>query len=368
MDSKKTDDWRPVAASATGRPGFIGHLHAFRGFAILTIVAAHCWSLLLFDGAFATMPAHTAVYALTETLFHDSTIFFALISGLLFSLVLEDRGWTTFFSSKLKNVVAPYAFINLLFLASFWPMYAQYLESEGQSTSFMHAYLQGLVSGSLMLQFWYIPVLVILYLATPVFSFLAQRRLIWAAWLLALAPLVVSRTLFPELLSGQAVVYFAGTYMLGILVGRNYERIRELIGKHLRVLWVTALGCSLVIWLQYINEFEAQGLISIRESLFYVQKASMAALAIHYFSAWEPGLPRWLLTLGTYAFAVYFLHFFFINVGLLLVRLATQGSANGLIASAGGLFLLVVSIGLSLLTAWLLKKVFRRYSRVFIGV
>ena len=351
------------------KPGFIGHLHAFRGFAIAAIVAAHCWSFLLFMGPYETMPAHTSVYAVVETLFHDSTIFFALISGLLFSLVLKDKGWKKFFSSKLKHVVAPYAFVNLMFIGAFWPMYAEYLASQEQSTNFLVAYLQGLVSGSLMLPFWYIPVLIALYVLTPAFSYLVwSRRFAWVAWMLALAPLVVSRSLFPVLISGPTLVYFAGTYVLGMLIGKHYSAALDLIGRYLRVIWVAAIGCSMAIWLQYVNEFEAEGWFSIRESLFYVQKNAMAALAIHYFARSEAVLPKWLFTFGTYAFAIYFLHFFFINISAQLVFLATENNANAATAAAGGAFIMAVSLSLSLLIAWLLKKAFRRYSRMLIGV
>jgi peptidoglycan/LPS O-acetylase OafA/YrhL len=358
-----------MQASSTDSPKFIDHLHAFRGFAILTIVAAHSWSYLLFMGPFETMPAHNRVYSIVETLFHGSTIFFALISGLLFSMVLQDKGWRKFFSSKIKNVVSPYAFVNLLFLSAFWPMYRKWMESNGETPDFLLVYFNGLLSGDLMLQYWYIPVLIVLYVATPLFSVLVKHRaLVWVAWLLALAPLVVSRTIYPQLLSGATIVYFAGAYILGMLIGENYAATRELIGRHLGVFWLITIGCSLVIGLQYINEFEAESWFSSRESLFYAQKLSMAALAVHYLSRWETSLPKWLFTLGTYAFAIYFLHFFFVNMTAELVTLVAQDKANAFIAAAGGLFILLASIGLSLLTAWLLKKLFRRYSRLFIGV
>ena len=178
----------------------------------------------------------------------------------------------------------------------------------------------------------------------------------------------MSRTTFPQLLSVQTMVYFAGAYVLGMLAGSNYDAIREFIGRHLLIIWVAAIGCSLVICLQYVNEFEAESWFSIRESLFYVQKNAMAALTVHYFSKREAALPKWLLTLGTYAFAVYFLHFFFINVSAELIRIATEGNENALTAAAGGLVILAASASLSLLTAWLLRKALRRYSRMLIGV
>ncbi len=351
----------------TAQRGFIGHLHAFRGFAILTIVAAHAWSMLLFQGGYDSMPSHTAVYSVVETLFHGSTIYFALISGLLFSLLLRERGWTKFFRSKALHVVAPYAFINLLFIAAFWPFIADWLASEGRLMNPALFYLQALVSGSLMLQYWYIPVLIMLYVATPAFDFLI-RRATWAAWLLALVPLGVSRSLFPDLLSAQTVVYFAGAYMLGMLVGTHYQAVRRIINSYLRAFWVAAVGCSLVICLLYLNEPETTGLFLISESLFYVQKIAIAGLMLHYLARHEASLPKWLLLLGTYAFAIYFLHLFFAQMSVGLVGAVTDGYTNVWTGSAGGLFILATALGASLLVAWLFKKLFRRYSRVLVGV
>ena len=103
------------ASRVQGKP-FVKHLHAFRGFAILNIVGAHAWSgqVYLFGGTDPSTGV-TVLSAVSETLFHDSTVCFALISGLLFSLVLQSRGWSAFWSNKLANVISPYVVMTLLF-------------------------------------------------------------------------------------------------------------------------------------------------------------------------------------------------------------------------------------------------------------
>ena len=55
------------------------------------------------------------VWVVNEALFHSSTSYFALISGILFALVLRTRGWTAFFRGKMLNVVSPYIVMTLLF-------------------------------------------------------------------------------------------------------------------------------------------------------------------------------------------------------------------------------------------------------------
>lgn len=347
---------------------FIKHLHAFRGFAIVMIVAAHSWSYLLFGGDFDVMPAKVAVYSVAETLFHGSTIYFAVISGLLFGLILRDRGWKRFFRSKVLNVLMPYAIVSLFFLSAFWPMYVQWFESEGMSTNFLVAYTNGILTGQIMLPFWYIPILMMLYAATPlVDKVMHDKRQLWAAGVLVLLPLVISRTTAPDFLSAQTFTYFLGAYTLGMLAGTYYEKATELIVAFRFPLWVAAVGCSVVVLLLFFNEYEPSGQYSLLQTLVYVQKLSITALMIHYLSRNEESLPRLLFVLGTYAFAIYFLHFFVVSIVGLGIQVLSQGYANAWSATAGGFIIFAAATSLSLLFSWLLKKLFRSKSRMIIG-
>jgi hypothetical protein len=78
---------------------FFGHIHAFRAFAIVNIVAIHAgatWLYFLQPGA--PLRAELVLTSrVIEVRFHASTIYFALISGLLYSAVLHHRGTSRFF-------------------------------------------------------------------------------------------------------------------------------------------------------------------------------------------------------------------------------------------------------------------------------
>ena len=366
----KPDRSRETMNSDLAPEGYIGHLHAFRGFAIVTIVAAHSWSMFLTLEGFRTMPSEQAVYAVTETLFHGSTFYFALISGLLFSRVLRPRGWTAFYRSKAVNVLSPYVFVSSVFAIAFWPFYVEWAEAAGESTNFFVVFPLALLRGNIQLQFWYIPVLFGLFALTPLFdAAVRNRRAIWFAGLIVIVPLVVSRTIMPQLLSIPTFVYFAGAYVAGMLVGEFYEGARHAFARFLVPLWVAAIGCSLVICLLYLNEYDAPGLTSISESLFYVQKLAISALVLHYFANQETRLPRWLHVLGTYAFAIYFLHFFFAyGSGQAIYHAGARHYVNAYTASAAGFAILLIAIGMSLLVSWGLRKLLRGKSRLFIGV
>ncbi|MEQ9299328.1 MAG: hypothetical protein RIF33_12225, partial [Cyclobacteriaceae bacterium] len=72
---------------------FLGYLHSFRGIAIIQIVLIHS-IVAAFLGAngFELDFTHPLVIA-NEVLFHDSTLYFAIISGLLYTAILKSRGY-----------------------------------------------------------------------------------------------------------------------------------------------------------------------------------------------------------------------------------------------------------------------------------
>ena len=61
--------------------GYLGYVHSFRGFAILNIVAIHALAIALVVPADWKPDITSPLFVLNETLFHDSTLYFALISN-----------------------------------------------------------------------------------------------------------------------------------------------------------------------------------------------------------------------------------------------------------------------------------------------
>ena len=62
-------------------------------------------------GSFAA-PIYGAV---SSIIFHDATIYFTIICGLQFSYLLKERGYQSFYLSKLKYVFLPYICASLFF-------------------------------------------------------------------------------------------------------------------------------------------------------------------------------------------------------------------------------------------------------------
>lgn len=346
---------------------FHHHLHAFRGFAILNIVAAHCWTILI------TVATHNdnsndflPLYATSETLFHNATIYFAIISGLLFSLVLKKYSWKKFYLSKLKNVLAPYIIFSTIYglisgMLIVEPDSTALTFSQAISTLPMH-----IIAGSSFAHMWYIPVLIVLFLLTPLFKVILTTKKLFPIWvLIVLAPLIFSRS-WPDFV-WQNFVFFFGPYILGMLVGNHYQQAQLIIQKYRAWLTSVAIISTGILMHLYLIELETIQGVKLQESVGYIQKLSIGFVVLNFMQRHESQSPKILHTLGDYSFSIYFVHMFFAAMlGFIMVAInLTPPTLLGIFLSGFVLlpFTILVSVGFT----WLIKKVMGQYSRYLIG-
>lgn len=362
------------ASEANTRPKFIGHLHAFRGFAIIMIVGAHgaTFPNISLGQVWPPNP-YIPLGALWEMLFHNSTIFFALISGLLFATVLSDRGWTRFFKSKLLYVIAPYAVFSLLFTYASWSLSRGLTIFWGSMSEYLMASAENIAMGSASFQFWYIPVLAGLFVLTPLVWWIMRQT--WADWALAvfvIVPLFVSRT-FPEN-SIANVIYFLGPYAFGVWLGASYEARSDAVSRWSGLLFGVAILASIgayYLFLTVNGPIRASGNVPTGidwfETVSYLQKMAIACLVLLWLRAREGWQPRWLDLLATYAFTIYFIHAFIMYSLLSLADSVVIERPSMLVTGLAGLVLWIASLAISLAVGMLAKRALGKRSRVLIG-
>ena len=180
-----------------------------------------------------------------------------------------------------------------------------------------------------------------------------------------LAPLAASRT-FPDF-SWTTPVYFLGAYAVGMYVGMRYERSLETFRRYWKQLLIAALITTAALVAAYLLEYDKLGPVSGRETLFYVQKLVLAAVVLVWFHANEQRLPRWLDTLATFAFSIYFLH----AIVLIMLEEGQTRLALGPTAArwmtVTGLVFLLVSIAISVMLSALMRRALGKRSRMLLG-
>ena len=341
---------------------FYSHLAAFRGLAIVTIVAAHSWSFSLFWTGGLNGEGLAELFWATEVLFHGSTLYFAVLSGLLFSLVLHHKTWPDFFSGKLLNVALPYVAVSVFATTYFWPWGAEVAPEQ----SYLKVMITNLLTGNAMIHFWYILMLFFLFAITPILSACLKRaETRWVLIFLALLPLCISRSPFPDFLKPQSFVYFTGAYALGMLWGHYYQTWQTQLSAHRKLLWLLAITASVGLWFTYYLDMPQQGTFSLRQTFVYLQKLSIIALILPWLAKCKT--PTWLLKLGEFSFAIYFLHVFFI--ALILINLSEWLAQNRdpiVIGIVGASNLMFGVVG-AFFVALCLKKLLGKHARKLIG-
>ena len=344
-------------------------LHAFRGIAILCIVLMHGFGFMIHYAANEPPEIKVGIfYVLNEVLFHDGTIFFALISGLLFSYVLARKGWASFFRSKLVNVVFPYLFFTIIFTYFYWDSETELkmVIYSGDALGFFQKVFENFITGEAIFSFWYIPVLLVLYLLTPLlYTVIKTPRLQWLIIPLALMPLVTSR-FWPEIVWTN-FAFFVGVYTLGLYAGAHYPQILDKLNSHVYLLMAVAVITTMALVLMFKLKIDKWHFISLRESVWYVQKLAFASLILIFCKRYIEMVPSFIYTLGNYAFPIFFMHGFLMwSVYALLLWLNSQISSYLLILLSCVAMVVVVTL-FCLLISRACQLVFKRWSRQIIG-
>lgn len=187
-------------------------LDCFRSVAILQIIGFH----MLYPVYRQLGGFNDPLSVLTEA----GTMGFVLLSGYLVQLQAPALFYGRFLRGRFFNIVLPYALASLVLLG----LKAMRGGTAPAPLDFIANYGDALLTGSASELFWFIPMIVIFYLAVPFFIWLA--RLNWNAWvlLLLLIPLVIGRGKYYEF--WRNVIYFTPFFLLGML-GRRYRMALE---------------------------------------------------------------------------------------------------------------------------------------------
>ena len=330
---------------------YIPALHAFRAFAVINIVALHAIEIIFYFSSLAENKA-------------DLTSF-SWIVGVLFSLVLAKRGYVQFFKSKLLNVLLPYLLITCFMT---WriartdaPVYF-----DGSLWEFINVWSHKLITGSAVFSFWYMPVLFVLYLATPLFAkLLTVKKAKWLVIVVILMPLIFSRS-WPGI-PWVNFVYFIGAYLLGMLVGKNYQKTIEIIRHYLLSFVLTVILSTGLLFVLFYFDKPGFWLVNFSESVWYIQKIAIAGLVIMLFEQVMKTIPKWLDVLANYTFSIYFLHVYVMFEMYIVMNKLIESPTSVSIILLLALFNVVAVITICVILTYVLKLLFRKYSRFIIG-
>jgi probable poly-beta-1,6-N-acetyl-D-glucosamine export protein len=172
---------RFVAARPISLPGGIvprnGKLHfiqLLRSLAIVLVVACHCQDP--FDSADPVRSAYV------NLLTRHVNIFFILVSGFLFQYLIDRYSYGEYLKSKLLNVVTPYAVASIPAIFAFLSglKSTEELGFPAGAHGPLEIIVFVLLTGKALAPFWFVPMVCILFLLSPVWKRIDERpELYW---------------------------------------------------------------------------------------------------------------------------------------------------------------------------------------------
>jgi probable poly-beta-1,6-N-acetyl-D-glucosamine export protein len=347
------------AAAAEGvaaRAAYLREVHLLRGIAICLIVLLH--TLPSFDWS-----RHGVADAFIHGLLDQTSILFFFVSGYLFQHLSGRFGYGAYLKRKARNVLLPYLIVSLpaLVVALFFiPQTSLWPWVHDLPVALQAAML--LLTGKHLEPLWFIPTLVLLFLAAPLLLAIDRRPRLY---LLLPALLLLAAYVGPNGPTGplHKSLFFAPVYLAGMWVSRYRARIDAAVERHMAP--ALLLLCAL-----YFLTVPAMVEDKPLDPALFFKLASCPVLLVVLKRVSRP-LP--LLDLAAaWSFAIYFLHGYVLAAFRLLYTHAQQQGWEGdpalFAPSPWGIALHFAAVlGVSLLAVACVRRLFPGRSRWIVG-
>lgn len=326
----------------------VGHIHNFRGLAVLFIVATH--TISIFDWSSAPTLERALKYC-----FANGTLFFLFISGYLFEYLSESYRAIPYWRKKLLYVVLPYVLMSLPAVFVFTTVVRRQKVRAGfyDQAGWVQA-LEFFGTGVHLAPFWFIPTVVMFIAASPLLVrlFRVDKAFLILPVLFAI-PVFVLRGPNPAL----NFLHFLPIWVMGMACCRFSASAEPLLRQ---LVWPLA---GLTIALAVAEFLLTRG---THGYLGYMQKSVMTvflmALMLRLGDPADPLLRTW----GTLSFGLFFVHSYVITAGKYLIGFLAGGQPPGNIAV--WLLASAIAVAMSGLVVKLTQRLLGRNSRLVIGV
>lgn len=339
----------PVNEGFVQKSLYLPHVHDFRGFAIVLIIATHCLSL--FDWS-----SNPVLELFVKRLITNGTILFLFIAGYLFQHLSARYSFGNYIWKKIRFVVFPYLFVSVPALVVF----TLAMQRPGMPEGFYeHSMVEQvaifLMTGSHLAPFWFIPTIFLFYLSSPIFLWL-DRQPWFYRWIpvLLLIPVLVSRG---HMNPFKSFVHFIPVWVLGMACSHHKKLATEWME---RFFWLLLLAYMFLFGLEFAF---SHGTHSWYSSL---GKISLILFFFELFRRWGKGSKPLFHLSGTLSFGLFFVHSYVISGA----RVGFEKYYGGLPAGNVGLYLISIPIAvlLSMVVVKISMLVFGSSSRNFVGM
>lgn len=326
--------------------GFLNYINNFRGIAILYIIIIHTVSA--FNWVQSPLTKDILYLLLT-----NGSILFVFIAGYLFQHLSETYEIKKYLKTKFKYVVMPYlicaipATIYFVWYEVRWDV-PYWLYNYSKFGQILWLYLLG----KSLVPYWFLPMIFIYYLFSPVLIWLDKKKTIyWFIPIFCIISVHVGRGLYPY----QNFVYFFPVFLFGMFFSRFRLKTMQIISSNIY------LSLSIVtVLLIYFFEFKFNF-----HGASFIEKNLLCTIYLSLLYKYDHILNSSFDFLAKTSFGMYFVHSYFVSIIKLLYKQKYGDYFNGTILNY--MIFTVFIITVCYLTIYYAKKIMGKYSRFIIG-
>lgn len=198
----------------------------FRGIAILLVIASHTFGNWQIDEKW-----EIAIGGLIS----GATALFVFISGFFFQYVfIENFQYKKFIVKKAKAILIPYLSLSLTYLTYVLLTKGTFTNVFNFEMSSFYLGVMKLVTGDILVAYWYIPFIILVFILSPLFVKFARSNIY----------LMLSITILFFIIAGlihrsvhniniiQNLIYFTAYYLLGIVYAKYMSRFDYFLLKY----------------------------------------------------------------------------------------------------------------------------------------
>jgi len=334
-------------AAIQGNREKLHYIQVLRTIAIVIVVATHCVD---------PFPSGDVVRSPLVSLFtRHINIMFIFVSGFLFQYLLHRFSYGPYLKTKARNVLLPYVLVSLPAIAIYALGLKPLDKFVGLVTADQPIQLAALMllTGASLAPFWFIPMMTIFYLLSPVLKWIDDHpRAYWIFLPWLVIALFVGRAV-GDANPLQNAVFFGPIYLLGMLVSRKRDTLIPLLAR----LWPLLIA-AILIPIPIAHD------APMLDPIMLLTKILVCLGLVGLLFRVAERLPRKIDYLGDISFGIYFVHYYIVAA---ITMLANAGKLPFLHGFVAYFILLAGVIALSALIVATIRTIFGKHSRQLIG-
>lgn len=330
----------------------------FRALAIVFVVASHCILLVHYDTP--SLMQGTFINLIT-----GATVFFVLISGILFQTVFVPRySFRRFMRSKLRNVALPYLVLSLPLIV-FTTLRDRPHPDTGGAEQILHGATL-FFTGNTVIAYWYVPAILVIFLMSPLHMAFQRLSLSHQLSLTAMLYLLsnIAQRSVEDMFIPQSVLYFTPVYLTGMIYSQNRQRFLPPLKRLSLPLLLLAITLAMLAAQagHYGNYHTGFSLRWTEFDLMMPQKIALSFAILGGLERYADRPIAWSQTLADASFGIFFLHAPMIA---LLLEAGYQPLFAAPLANIAVMTTLLFALCLSAIA--LLRRLFPAHSRRLVG-